>query len=83
MVYQLLGASPVQVSPGGYGGTPAAVRSTLQVYYPLQNRAETIATDPMPAPEIAWSTAMTTATPCCGWWTSMISPVRASTFRTT
>jgi hypothetical protein len=35
--------------PGGYGGTPAAVRNTLQVYYPLQNRADTITTDPLPA----------------------------------
>ena len=34
--------------PGGYGGTPPAVRNTLQVYYPLQNRADTITTDPMP-----------------------------------
>ena len=36
--------------PGGYGGTPAAVRDTLQVYYPLQNRVETITSDPLPVP---------------------------------
>jgi hypothetical protein len=36
--------------PGGYGGTPPAVRTTLQVYNPLQNLAGTITTDPLPAP---------------------------------
>jgi hypothetical protein len=36
--------------PGGYGGQPAMTRNLLQAYYPLENRVETIATDPMPAP---------------------------------
>ncbi len=36
--------------PGGYSNTsPAGTRRTLQVYYPLENRADTITTDPLPA----------------------------------
>jgi N-acetylneuraminic acid mutarotase len=37
--------------PGGYGTSqPAGTRSVLQVYYPLENRADIITTDPLPAP---------------------------------
>jgi N-acetylneuraminic acid mutarotase len=37
--------------PGGYStADPAGTRSTLQVYYPLENRVSTITTDPLPAP---------------------------------
>ncbi|MBF6614790.1 MAG: hypothetical protein IVW55_16895, partial [Chloroflexi bacterium] len=36
--------------PGGYSAAQGATQSVLQAYYPLENRAEIITTDPLPAP---------------------------------
>jgi kelch-like protein 17 (actinfilin) len=44
--------------PGGYGGQPAGTRSLLQAYYPLENRVESITSDPMPAPRFGAGVAV-------------------------
>ena len=36
--------------PGGYSGQSGTTQSTLQVYYPLEDRVETVTSDPLPQP---------------------------------
>jgi hypothetical protein len=39
--------------PGGYNGQTGRAEAILQVYYPLENRVEVIASDPLPQPRLA------------------------------
>ncbi|MGA7731322.1 MAG: hypothetical protein WCD37_08620 [Chloroflexia bacterium] len=44
--------------PGGFGGQPSMTRNLLQAYYPLEDRVETITSDPMPAPRFGAGVAV-------------------------
>ncbi len=44
--------------PGGYSGDTASTKNLLQVYYPLQNRVETLTSDPLPAPRFGAGVAV-------------------------
>ncbi|HKP52328.1 MAG TPA: S-layer homology domain-containing protein [Chloroflexia bacterium] len=38
--------------PGGYSSSAGRAQSLLQVYYPLEDRVEVVATDPLPVPRL-------------------------------
>ena len=38
--------------PGGYSSSSGRAQQLLQLYYPLQNRTEVVATDPLPVPRL-------------------------------